>query len=67
MNTATTVNEHKTTDLISLWDASAKENAASSTMSGNIVTDVAIVGGGFTGISTALHLAERGIQCHVLE
>ncbi len=67
MNTATTVNEHKTTDLISLWDASAKENAASSTMSGNIVTDVAIVGGGFTGISTALHLAERGIECHVLE
>ena len=29
--------------------------------------DVAIVGGGFTGLSTALHLAERGISCIVLE
>jgi glycine/D-amino acid oxidase-like deaminating enzyme len=28
---------------------------------------VAIVGGGFTGLSTALHLAERGIDVTVLE
>ncbi len=61
------MNEQKTTDLISLWDASAKEKALSSRMTGDIVSDVAIVGGGFTGISTALHLAERGIECHVLE
>jgi glycine/D-amino acid oxidase-like deaminating enzyme len=30
-------------------------------------TDVAIVGGGFTGLSAALHLAEQGVDCHVLE
>ena len=28
---------------------------------------VAIIGGGFTGLSTALHLAERGIDALVLE
>ena len=29
--------------------------------------DVAIVGGGFTGLSTALHCAEKGLNAHVLE
>lgn len=29
--------------------------------------DVAIVGGGYTGLSTALHLAEKGLSCAVLE
>ena len=28
---------------------------------------VAIIGGGFTGLSTALHLAEQGVQATVLE
>ena len=36
-------------------------------MDGDITTDLAIIGGGFTGLSTALHVAERGIDCHVLE
>lgn len=29
--------------------------------------DVAVVGGGFTGLSTALHCAEKGLNVHVLE
>lgn len=52
---------------ISLWDTSAEERPLDAPMTGDIVTDVAIVGGGFTGLSTALHLGERGIECHVLE
>lgn len=51
----------------SLWEGSAEERALSTPMLGDITTDVAIVGGGYTGLSTALHLAERGITCHVLE
>jgi glycine/D-amino acid oxidase-like deaminating enzyme len=31
------------------------------------VADVCVTGAGFTGISTALHLAERGYNVHVLE
>ena len=30
-------------------------------------TDVCVIGAGFTGISTALHLAERGYEVHVIE
>ncbi|MGZ0189098.1 MAG: NAD(P)/FAD-dependent oxidoreductase, partial [Alphaproteobacteria bacterium] len=36
-------------------------------MDGDMETDVAIVGGGFTGLSSALHLAEAGRDCVVLE
>src|SRR5260221_11294565 len=30
-------------------------------------TEVAVVGGGYTGLSTALHLAERGVAVALLE
>ncbi len=52
---------------ISLWDISAVEPDYSSAMNGDAGTNVAIIGGGFTGNSTALHCAEHGIDCHVFE
>ncbi|MEM7056668.1 MAG: FAD-binding oxidoreductase [Pseudomonadota bacterium] len=54
-------------DAISLWDASAEEADRSSSLDGDVSTDLAIIGGGFTGLSTALHAAEKGIECHVFE
>jgi glycine/D-amino acid oxidase-like deaminating enzyme len=36
-------------------------------MDGDMETDVAIVGGGFTGLSSALHLADTGRDCVELE
>jgi gamma-glutamylputrescine oxidase len=36
-------------------------------LAGDIVVDVAVVGGGLTGISAALHLAERGFSVALLE
>jgi len=54
-------------EAVSLWDYSAVDDTNYSPLSGNDDTDVAIVGGGFTGLSTALHLAERGVACRVLE
>jgi glycine/D-amino acid oxidase-like deaminating enzyme len=63
--------QQKVTDVhgspISLWDNSAEEADYGAPMDGDATTDIAIVGGGFTGLSTALHAAERGLKCHVLE
>ena len=36
-------------------------------LQGAQTTDVCVIGAGFTGISTALHLAERGYTVHVVE
>ena len=36
-------------------------------LQGDVDADVCVVGAGFTGISTALHLAERGYRVRVLE
>lgn len=52
---------------ISLWDASAAEEDYAHPLGGDVSVDVAIVGGGFTGLSTALHCAEQGLSAHVLE
>jgi len=52
---------------ISLWDASAEEADYNRSFQADADADVAIVGGGFTGLSTALHCAEKGLNAHVLE
>jgi glycine/D-amino acid oxidase-like deaminating enzyme len=43
----------------SVWAADKPPYAPSPALAGDIDADVAIVGGGFTGVSTALHLARR--------
>ncbi|MES2495999.1 MAG: FAD-binding oxidoreductase [Pseudomonadota bacterium] len=50
-----------------LWEASAPLASATSPLNGGIAADVAVVGGGFTGISAALHLAAAGHRAVVLE
>ncbi|MCV3274185.1 NAD(P)/FAD-dependent oxidoreductase [Roseobacter sinensis] len=52
---------------VSLWDVSSAEEDYTNPMTGDATTDVAIVGAGFTGLSTALHCAENGLSAHVLE
>ncbi|WP_299350847.1 FAD-binding oxidoreductase [uncultured Shimia sp.] len=52
---------------ISLWDASAEEPDYQNPMTGDTQVDVAIVGGGYTGLSTALYCAEKGLSTQVLE
>jgi glycine/D-amino acid oxidase-like deaminating enzyme len=51
----------------SLWASTAAPAAAYPPLNGNVTSDCVIVGGGFTGLSTALHLAERGIRAILLE
>ncbi|WP_448202997.1 NAD(P)/FAD-dependent oxidoreductase [Azospirillum sp. sgz302134] len=51
----------------SLWAKTAPPAPELPTLSGEIEADVAIVGCGFSGLSTALHLAEAGARAVVLE
>ncbi|MCC5984521.1 MAG: FAD-binding oxidoreductase [Rhodobacteraceae bacterium] len=51
-----------------LWAATACEVAPEAMpLEGEASADVAIIGGGFTGLSTGLHLAEAGVDAVVLE
>ncbi|WP_274425741.1 NAD(P)/FAD-dependent oxidoreductase [Chelativorans sp. YIM 93263] len=58
---------HHNTDGQGLWAATAPAAPETSPLSGATSADVVIVGGGFTGLSAALHLAEAGIKPVVLE
>jgi glycine/D-amino acid oxidase-like deaminating enzyme len=54
-------------DPISLWDSSAEERAPDAGAALPDRIDLAIVGGGYTGLSTALHAAQAGVGAHVIE
>ncbi|MDB5500172.1 MAG: putative dependent oxidoreductase [Tardiphaga sp.] len=51
----------------SLWAAATPEGPALPALEGHVEADVVIIGGGFTGLSTALHLREAGIDVVVVE
>lgn len=51
----------------SLWAHTAVQAPATSTLAQDIETEICIVGGGYAGLSTALHLAQAGQQAVVLE
>ncbi|MEM7671480.1 MAG: FAD-binding oxidoreductase, partial [Pseudomonadota bacterium] len=52
---------------VSLWDTTALEAEVGTPFQPDGHYDVAIVGGGFTGLSSALHCAEKGLSAYVLE
>ncbi|MCW6512682.1 NAD(P)/FAD-dependent oxidoreductase [Lichenifustis flavocetrariae] len=51
----------------SLWSATAVPAQTFAPLAGEVQADVAIVGGGYTGLSAALHCAADGLQPIVLE
>jgi glycine/D-amino acid oxidase-like deaminating enzyme len=51
----------------SLWAATAAAAPQAEPIRNNTRTDVLVVGAGYTGLSTALHLAEKGVDVTVLE
>jgi glycine/D-amino acid oxidase-like deaminating enzyme len=52
---------------ISLWADSAIDNPVPVTLQESLQVDVLVVGGGYSGLSSALHLAERGVSVALLE
>ena len=52
---------------LSFYEAILPERPAYAPLDGDARADVAIVGGGFTGLSAAAHLAERGASVVLLE
>ncbi len=51
----------------SLWAATASPAPEAPPLEGEARVDVLVVGGGYTGMSTALHLAERGVAVRLCE
>jgi glycine/D-amino acid oxidase-like deaminating enzyme len=51
----------------SLWAATAVPAPDTLPLAESVHADVLVIGGGYAGLSTALHLAERGIDAVVLE
>ncbi|HWT09935.1 MAG TPA: FAD-dependent oxidoreductase [Roseomonas sp.] len=51
----------------SLWAATAPPAPATMPLAGDARTGVAVIGGGFSGLSAALHLAEAGVPVTLLE
>lgn len=51
----------------SLYAETAREAPPTPALNGDVRVRVAVVGGGFTGLSAALHLAQAGVEVAVLE
>lgn len=51
----------------SYYAASAKDRRQRPELAGDVTTDICVIGAGYTGLSTALHLAEKGFKVVVLE
>ncbi|MBB4568010.1 NAD(P)/FAD-dependent oxidoreductase [Rhizobium leucaenae] len=50
-----------------LWEKTAPPPPLTRPLDGDVLADVVVVGGGYTGLSSALHLAEAGIKVVLLE
>ena len=50
-----------------LWESTAAPAPSTSALTGDLSVNVVVVGAGYTGLSTALHLSQAGISVAVIE
>jgi len=62
-----TVNDQQGQHPASYYNATAQAQPLQPAATGQITCDVCVIGGGYTGLSTALHLAEKGVDVVLLE
>lgn len=60
-------NKHSSANSISYWSSTSVDAPYCETLKDKVSADVVVIGGGFSGLSTALHLRERGIETTVIE
>lgn len=61
-------NQHRHRDHVDSWyAASANRQLSFAPLAGELDADVCIIGGGYTGLSTAIHLRRRGYSVALLE
>ena len=51
----------------SYYSATLNEETDYPTLQGEVSVDVVIIGGGFTGVASAVELAERGLKVAIVE
>ena len=61
------MNQYDNEHAHSYYAASAKGMTPYPTLNGDLEADVCVVGGGFTGVNTAIELAQRGLSVILLE
>ena len=61
------MNQHTQEHAHSYYAATAKGMAPYPTLATDLVADVCVIGGGFTGVNTAIELAQRGLSVILLE
>lgn len=64
---ASNFEERHTGDIPSIWAAVTPPGPAGSRLEGTVDIDAVVIGAGFTGLSTALHLRKAGIEVALLE
>lgn len=61
------MNQHNSQHARSWYAASARATTPYPALNGDLIADVCVIGGGFTGVNTAIELAQRGLSVVLLE
>ena len=61
------MNQHSQQHARSYYAASARASTLYPVLEGDLIADVCVIGGGFTGVNTAIELAQRGLSVILIE